>query len=362
MLKNFRILTINPGSTSTVVAVFRNEELQIQCNLSHSSLELSSYDKISDQYEFRSQVVLDFLKNNNIKLNSFDAIVGRGGEIKPIKSGTYRINELMIEDLKERPRVEHASNLGAIIAHKLAQKINKPAFIVDGISVDEFDPLARISGIPEIEKESLTHALSLKAAARRAARDLNKNYQDLNLVVIHLGGGISVSAHYKGRLIDSNCATTDGPFSPERSGSLPTRQLVKMCYSGKYSEEEMLKKINGRGGLVAYLGTNNTLEIEERISNGDKKAELIYKAMAYQIAKEIGGKAAVLKGEVDAIVFTGNLLRGKGALGNTFLDWIKERVQFIAPIIVYPGSDELKAMARGAIRVLRGTEKAEEYS
>lgn len=361
MKKYFKILTINPGSTSTAVAVFKNEELQIQDNISHSSTELSLYNKISDQYKFRSQVVLGFLKNHNIELNSFDAIVGRGGEIKSIESGTYKINERMLEDLKERPRVEHASNLGAIIAHELAQKFNKPAFIVDGISVDEFDPLARISGMPEIEKESLTHALSLKAAARRAAKDLNRNYQDLNLIVVHLGGGISVSAHYKGRLIDSNCATTDGPFSPERSGSLPTRQLVKICYSDKYSEEEMLKKMNGRGGLVAYLGTNSTLEIEERIKKGDKKAELIYRAMAYQIAKEIGGKATVLKGNVNAIVLTGNLLRGKGALGNTFLDWIKERIQFIAPIIVYPGTDELKAMAQGAIRVLQGTEEAKEY-
>jgi len=359
--KYFKILTINPGSTSTVVAIFKNEELEIQSNISHSAKELSSYNKISDQYKFRSQVVLDFLKNHNIETNSFDAIVGRGGEIKPIESGTYKINEKMIEDLKERPRVEHASNLGAIIAHELASKINKPSFIVDGISVDEFQPLSRISGMPEIEKESLTHALSLKAAARRAAKELNREYQELNLIVVHLGGGISVSAHYKGKLIDSNCATTDGPFSPERSGSLPTRQLVKICYSGKYSEEEMLKKMNGKGGLVAYLGTNSTLEIEEQIKKGDKKAELIYRAMAYQIAKEIGGKATVLRGNVDAIVLTGNLLRGKGALGNTFLDWIKERIQFIAPIIVYPGSDELKAMAQGAIRVLQGTEEAKEY-
>jgi len=359
--KYFKILTINPGSTSTLVAVFKNEELEIQCNISHSAKELSPYDKTSDQFEFRIKIVLNFLQENNIDLNSFDVIVGRGGEIKPIESGTYKINEQMIEDLRERPRVEHASNLGAIIAYELAKKFDKPAFIVDGISVDEFDPLARISGIPEIEKESLTHALSLKAAARRAAKELNRDYQDLNLIVVHLGGGISVSAHCKGKLIDSNCATTDGPFSPERSGSLPVRQLIKICYSGKYSESDMIKKINGRGGLIAYLGTNSTLEVEERIKNGEKRAELIYKAMAYQITKEIGGEATALKGDVDAIVLTGNLLRGKGVLGNTFLDWIKERIQFIGPIIVYPGSDELKAMARGAIRVLQGIEKAKEY-
>lgn len=361
-MKNyFKILTINPGSTSTAMAVFKNEEIEIKCNISHSAKELSPFDKISDQFEFRTKFVLNFLQKNNIDLNDFDAIVGRGGEIKPIEGGTYKINEQMLEDLKERPRVEHASNLGAIIAYELARKINKPSFIVDGISVDEFQPLSRISGMPEIEKESLTHALSLKVAARRAAKELNRDYQDLNLIVIHLGGGISVSAHHGGKLIDSNCATTDGPFSPERTGGLPIRQLVKLCYSGKYSEKEMLKKINGQGGLVAYLGTNSTLEVEERIKNGDKKAELIYRAMAYQIAKEIGGKATVLKGGVDAIVLTGNLLRGKGALENTFLDWIKESVQFIAPLIIYPGSDEQKAMAQGAIRVLQGKEKAKEY-
>ena len=361
MKKYFKILTINPGSTSTVVAIFKNEELEIQSNISHSAKELSPFDKISDQFKFRTRFVLSFLQKNNIDLNDLDAIVGRGGEIKPINGGTYKINEQMLEDLKERPRVEHASNLGAIIAYELARKINKPSFIVDGISVDEFQPLSRISGMPEIEKESLTHALSLKAAARRAAKELNREYQELNLIVVHLGGGISVSAHYKGKLIDSNCATTDGPFSPERTGSLPVRQLVKICYSGKYSEKEMLKKINGQGGLVAYLGTNSTLEVENRIKNGDKNAELIYKAMAYQIAKEIGGKATVLRGSVDAIVLTGNLLRGKGALRNTFVDWIKESVQFIAPLIIYPGSDELKAMAQGAIRVLQGKEKAKEY-
>ena len=361
MNKIFNILTINPGSTSTVVAVFKNEELEIQSNISHSAKELAEFKKISDQFNIRLKFILDFLHNNSIDLNNFDAIVGRGGEIKPIKSGTYRINDQMVSDLRERPRVEHASNLGAIIAYELGKKINRPSFIVDGISVDEFQPLSRISGLPEIEKESLTHALSLKAAAKRAAKELNKEYQTLKLIVVHLGGGISVSAHCKGKLIDSNCATTDGPFSPERSGSLPVRQLIKICYSGTYTEKEMLKKINGQGGLVAYLGTNNTLEVEERIKNGDKKAELIYKAMAFQIAKEIGGKATVLKGEVDAIVLTGNLLRGKGALGHTFLEWIKERIKFIAPIIVFPGSDELKAMVQGTLRVLKGIETAKEY-
>jgi butyrate kinase len=276
--------------------------------------------------------------------------VGRGGVLKPVHSGTYQINELMVEDLKERPRIEHASNLGAIIAYDLAQKAGVPSFIVDSVAVDE------------IERESLCHALSLKAAARRMAQNLGKSYQELNLVVVHLGGGISVSAHSKGRMIDVNNASAEGPFSPERTGGLPSAELVKLCYSGKYTLREMLKKIIGQGGLVAYLGTNNSLEVEERISKGDKKAELLYQAMAYQIAKEIAAMAAVLKGEVDAIVITGNGARDKGALGKTFIGWIKERVNFIAPITVYPGTDdEMKALALGTVRVLKGEEEAQEY-
>jgi len=361
MYKKLKILVINPGSTSTAIALFEDDKLLDKEIIRHGLEELSKYKKITDQHEFRAEIIINFLKRKNIEINSLDAIVGRGGVLKPVHSGTYQINELMVEDLKERPRIEHASNLGAIIAYDLAQKAGVPSFIVDSVAVDEFEPIARISGMPEIERESLGHALSLKAAARRMAQDLGKSYPELNLVVVHLGGGISVSAHSKGRMIDVNNASAEGPFSPERTGGLPSAELVKLCYSGKYTLREMLKKIIGQGGLVAYLGTNNSLEVEERISKGDKKAELLYQAMAYQIAKEIAAMAAVLKGEVDAIVITGNGARDKGALGKTFIGWIKERVNFIAPITVYPGTDEMKALALGTVRVLKGEEEAQEY-
>jgi butyrate kinase len=322
---------------------------------------LSKYKKIFEQHEFREKIIINFLKKKNININSLDVIVGRGGVLKPVESGAYRINKLMLEDLKGRPRVEHASNLGAVIAYDLAQKIGVPFFIVDSVAVDELEPVARISGMSEIERESLCHVLSMKAAARRMAQELGKSYKELDLIVVHLGGGISISAHRKGRMIDVNNASAEGPFTPERTGGLPSVELVKLCYSQKYTLREMLKKLIGKGGLVDYLGTNNLLEIEERIIKGDKKAELLYRTMAYQVAKEIAAMAAVLKGKVDAIVITGNGARNKGALGNSFVDWIKDRVNFIAPITVYPGTDEMKALALGAVRVLKGEEKALEY-
>jgi len=236
-----------------------------------------------------------------------------------------------------------------------------PSFIVDPVAVDEMEPIARISGLPEIKRESLSHALSLKAAARKAAREIGKYYQELNMIVIHLGGGISISAHQKGKMVDVNDASSEGPFSAERSGSLPVQALIKMCYSGQYTFKEMCNKVMGKGGIVAYLGTNNTLEVEELIANNNQDAELIYKAMAYQIAKGIGEMATVLKGKVDRIVITGNGAGDKGALGSIFVDWIKERVKFIAPVMVFPGSEEMEALAMGAIRILTGEDKAKVY-
>ena len=361
MKRKLKILVNNPGSTSTAIALFEDDKLLDKETIRHSSEKLSKYIKIFDQHKIREEIILNFLKKKNININSLDAIVGRGGVLKPVKSGAYRINKLMLEDLKERPRVEHASNLGAVIAYDLAQKIGVPSFIVDSVAVDELEPVARISGMSDIERESLCHVLNLKAAARRVAQELGKSYQELNLIVVHLGGGISVSAHRKGRMIDVNNASAEGPFSPERTGGLPSVELVKLCYSQKYTLREMLKKLIGGGGLVDYLGTNNLLEVEERITKGDKKAKLLYQAMAYQIAKEIAAMAAVLKGKVNAIVITGNGARDKGVLGKTFVNWIKERVNFIAPVTVYPGTDEMKALALGAIRVLKGEEEALEY-
>jgi butyrate kinase len=362
MERKSRILVINPGSTSTAIALFEDDRLLDKETIRHSSEELSEYTKIFDQHKFREKIIINFLKKKNIDINSLDAIVGRGGVLKPVKSGAYRINKLMLEDLKERPRIEHASNLGAVIAYDLAQKIGVPSFIVDSVAVDELEPVARISGMSDIERESLCHVLNLKAAARRMAQELGKSYEDLNLIVVHLGGGVSVSAHNKGRMIDVNNASAEGPFTPERTGGLPSVELVKLCYSQKYTLREMLKKLIGRGGLVDYLGTNNLLEVEERITKGDKKAELLYRAMAYQVAKEIAAMAAVLKGKVNAIVITGNGARDTGALGKTFVDWIKERVNFIAPVTVYPGTDEMLALAFAAVRVLKGDEEALEYT
>jgi butyrate kinase len=359
--RQYKILVINPGSTSTAIAVYENEIEKFSKTVRHSTDDLKKFKQLIEQNQFRENVILQILKEEGLDIKNFDAIVGRGGVLSPLQSGTYRINELMLEELRERPRIEHASNLGAKIANDLAQKINVPSFIVDPVAVDELDPLARISGMPEIERESLSHALSVKAAAKRLAKEVEKPYEHLNLIVIHLGGGITVSAHRKGKMIDVNNASSEGPFSPERTGTLPAKALIDICYSGKYTLKEMYKKIIGGGGIVAYLGTNNTLEVEKAISEGDKKAELIYQAMAYQIAKCIGEMATVLKGEVDYIVITGNGAGDKGALGKTFVNWIKDRVEFIAPIITYPGSEEMKALAQGAIRVLNGQEKAREY-
>ncbi len=358
---NYKILVINPGSTSTAISVFQGEKELFQKTIRHSLEELKKYEKLMDQYPFRKQVILKSLEENDISLDEFDAIVGRGGILSPLTSGTYYINQAMLEELRERPRVEHASNLAAQIAYEVAQKIMVPSFIVDPVAVDEMEPIARISGLPEIKRESLSHALSLKAAARRAAQEIGKPYQELNMIVIHLGGGISISAHQKGRMIDVNDASSEGPFSAERTGGLPVQALIKMCYSGQYTLEEMRNKVMGKGGIVAYLGTNNALEAEELIFNGNQDAELIYKAMAYQIAKCIGEMATVLKGKVDCIVITGNGARDKGALGNTFVSWIKERVKFIAPVMVFPGSEEMKALAMGAIRILSGEEKPKVY-
>ena len=352
-----KILVINPGSTSTKIAVFDDESPVLEKTIRHSSEELKDFKNIIEQYDFRVKVIENVLKENGFKLEDFDAFVGRGGLLHPIESGTYRVNEAMLEDLKECKYGEHASNLGAIIAYNLATKVNKPAYIVDPVVVDEMEPLARYSGLKGIERKSIWHALNQKAVARRAAKDLHKKYDEVNLIVVHLGGGISVAAHKKGRTVDVNNALNgDGPFAPERAGGLPTISLVDLCMSGKYTYEEMKKLLAGKGGLVSHLGTNNAIEVEERIEKGDEYAKLVYEAMAYQVAKTVGEMAAVLKGEVDAIILTGGLARSK-----MLTDWIKERTSFIAPVLLYPGEDEMRALAEGALRVLKGEEKEKIY-
>ncbi|SDF69821.1 butyrate kinase [Thermoanaerobacter thermohydrosulfuricus] len=352
------ILVINPGSTSTKVAVFKDLESVFTETLRHDTKDLNSYKTIIDQFEFRTQAILNMLKEKGISLSEIDAIVGRGGLLKPIESGTYIVNDKMVEDLRKAERGEHASNLGAIIAYILAKEYNIPAYIVDPVVVDELEDVARITGMPEIEKSSIFHALNQKAIARHLAADLNKKYEEVNLIIAHLGGGISVGAHKHGRVIDVNDALNgEGPFSPERAGGLPVLDLVKLCYSGKYTYQEMKKKLIGQGGVVAHLGTNDVRKVYKKIEEGDKKAELILEAMAYQTAKEIGAMAVVLKGYVDAIGITGGI-----AYNEDFVKRISERVKFIAPVYVYPGEDEMLALAQGAYRVLSGEEKAKMYS
>jgi butyrate kinase len=356
-MNTFRILTINPGSTSTKIAVFDNDKCVFETLLTHSSDEIAKYHDIIDQYDFRKKVILDTLSEQGFNLQNLSGVVGRGGLLKPIKGGTYAVNELMLEDLKRGLMGEHASNLGGIIAFEIASMLGIPSFIVDPVVVDELHDVARISGMPEIARVSIFHALNQKAVARRAAVELGRKYEDVNLIVAHLGGGISVGAHELGRVIDVNNALDgEGPFSPERSGGLPVGDLAKMCFSGEYTHNDIKKKIKGSGGLVAYLNTNDGRVVTKMISEGDKNAELIYKAMAYQVAKEIGSCAAVLKGKVDGIVITGGI-----AYDKTFVSWVKEAVEFIGKIFIYPGENEMEALAEGGLRVLRGDEKAQVY-
>lgn len=355
---SYKLLIINPGSTSTKIGVYEDETPVLVETLRHSAEEIGRFGSIYDQREFRKAVILDILKEKAFDLTTLDAVIGRGGLLRPIEGGTYNVNETMLGDLKAGFLGQHASNLGGILANEIAKELNIPAFIVDPVVVDELQEVARISGIPDISRISIFHALNQKAIAKRYAKDVNKRYEDINIIVAHLGGGISVGAHKNGRVVDVNNALDgEGPFSPERSGSLPVGDLVKLCYSGKYTYDEIKKLINGKGGFVAHLNTNDARAVAKAMNDGDKRAELILKAMAYQVAKEIGKCAAVLYGKVEAIILTGGI-----AYGKEIVELITERVKFIAPVVVYPGEDELLALAQGGIRVLSGEEKAKDYN
>ena len=357
MQEIYRLLIINPGSTSTKIAIYDNEKPVFEETLRHSNEELSPYPMIFDQYEFRKNVILDTLNAKGINITKLNAVIGRGGLLKPLEGGTYNVSKTMINDLTIGVMGQHASNLGGILAHEIASQLNIRAFIVDPVVVDELSDVARISGLPEISRISLFHALNQKAVAKRAAADLKEKYSDINLIIAHLGGGISVGAHKKGRVVEVNNALDgEGPMSPERAGTLPVGSIIKMCFSGEYTQEEIKKKVVGKGGLVAHLNTNDGREITNRINNGDKKAELIYYAMAYQVSKEIGSCAAALGGKVDAICLTGGL-----AYDKVFTNWIKEKVEFISQVFIYPGEDEMIALAQGGLRVLRGAEEAKDY-
>jgi len=355
----FRILAINPGSTSTKVSVYDDEAERFSETIVHTKEELAHFKDFTEERPLREMAVLNSLKKHEIPLESLSAVVGRGAPLKPLEGGTYRINELLLDDLRhQRLQSPHVSVLGGLMAFEIADSLGLPAFIADPVSTDEMHPLARISGLPEISRKSLWHALNCKAAARKASRDLNKKYQELNLLVCHLGSGITVSAHRRGRAIDVNNANSEGPFSPERAGTLPAVELIELCYSQRHEGHEMLKKVTRHAGLSAYLGTSNALEVERRIiEEKDEKAALLYEAMAYQVAKEIGAMAAVLEGKVDAVVLTGALARSEMLTG-----WITARVSFIAPILIYPGEDEMEALSLAALRVLRGEEEPKEYT
>lgn len=356
-MHRYTLLTINPGSTSTKIGLFQDDKMIFEQTLRHPTEVLNQYDRIFDQYKFREKIILEALEKNNIDISSIDALVGRGGLLKPIEGGTYEVNKEMIEDLKIGVLGEHASNLGGILAYEIAKEIRGKAFVVDPAVVDELQDVARISGLKGIERVSIFHALNQKAVARKYASSNGRQYEDLNLIVAHLGGGISIGAHEKGRVIDvSNALDGEGPFSPERSGGLPVGELIKLCYSGEYTLNTMKKMIKGNGGLVSYLGTNDAREVVKRIEEGDENAKLIFSAMAYQVAKEIGASSIVLKGNVDAIILTGGI-----AHSNIFTGWIEERVSFISKVIIYPGEDELAALAEGGLRVLRGVEEAKIY-
>jgi len=354
---SFKILVINPGSTSTKIGVYEDETPILVETLRHSAEEIGKYATIFDQYEFRKDVILKVLADKNFDVKELKAVVGRGGLLKPVEGGTFAVDEKMLEDLKVGVMGQHASNLGGIIADEIAKSLNIPAFIVDPVVVDELQDVARISGMPEIERMSIFHALNQKAVARRYAAEQGKDYDDVNLIVVHLGGGVSVGTHKNGRVIDVNNALDgEGPFSPERSGGVPVGSLVELCYSGKFTLAEMKKKITGRGGMVAYLNTNDFIEIEKKALEGDKEYKLIFDAFVYQVAKEIGKNAAVLSGNVDAVILTGGIAYSKPVVAG-----ISEMVSFIAPIVVYPGEDELLALAQGGMRVLKGEEIARKY-
>jgi len=350
MLKRL-ILAVNPGSTSTKFALYEEETLIFEKSLVHSYEDISGYEKITDQFSFRKDLIMKELEERKADLADISAVVGRGGLIKPIESGIYEVNDKMIGDLKSGLLGQHASNLGGLIADAIASELpNAKAYIVDPVVVDELQPMARISGHPEIERISIFHALNQKAVARMYAESVGKRYEELNLIIAHMGGGISVGVHRKGRVVDVNNALDgDGPFSPERSGSLPAGQLADLCFSNRFTHKEIKSMITGKGGMVAYLGTNSFRDVCKRADNGDHKAILIRDAAAYQMGKEIGAAAAVLEGNVDAIILTGGMAHNTGHVNK-----IKSMVEFIAGVVVYPGEDEIKSLAFNGLLALDG--------
>ncbi|MCI9617887.1 MAG: butyrate kinase [Eubacterium sp.] len=352
----YKILIINPGSTSTKIGVYEDETQVMEETLRHSTEEIAQYATIYDQKDFRKDVIISVLKEKGVDLNDIDVVVGRGGLLKPIPGGTYETTPELLEDLKIGKQGQHASNLGGILAKEIASEINVPSYIVDPVVVDELQDVARLSGHPEMPRISIFHALNQKAVAKRYAKETGKAYEDLNLIVVHMGGGVSVGAHKNGKVIDvANALDGDGPFSPERAGGLPSGALMKLCFSGKYTQAEIGKMINGNGGFNAYVGTNDMRDLV-KMAETDANAKLVRDAFHYQLVKEIGAMAVVLGGKVDQIILTGGI-----AYNAITQETMKEAVEWIAPVTVYPGEDELLALAQGAIRVMSGEEEAMKY-
>lgn len=353
---SYKILIINPGSTSTKIGVYEDETQLMEETLRHSTEEIAQYATIYDQKDFRKNVILEVLKDKGVDLSTIDVVVGRGGLLKPIPGGTYETTPELLEDLKVGKQGQHASNLGGILAKEIASEIDVPSYIVDPVVVDELQDVARLSGHPELPRISIFHALNQKAVAKRYAKESGEPYDTLNLIVVHMGGGVSVGAHKNGKIIDvANALDGDGPFSPERAGGLPSGALMKLCFSGKYTQAEIGKMINGNGGFNAYLGTNDMRDVV-KMAETDEKAKLVMDAFHYQLEKEIGAMAVVLGGKVDQIILTGGI-----AYGPLTQKVMTEAVDWIAPVTVYPGEDELLALAQGALRVMTGEEAAKTY-
>lgn len=353
---SYKVLAINPGSTSTKIALYEDETKIFEKSLSHSAKELEEFDDILDQFEFRENVILEVLKEENIEIDTLSAVVGRGGMLPNLKAGGYLVNKDVLDTFRDDSLVTpHASNLGALLAYKIAEPLEIPSYIYDAVTSNELQEVAKVTGIPEIEKYTICHVLNAKAVSRKVAEKHGKKYEDMDFLVAHLGGGISISAHHEGKIID--CIRDDeGPFSPERAGSIPMLYLVDLCYSGKYTKKEMVKIFRGNGGIKAYLGTQDMRDVEAMIEDGNEQAKLLFEAEAYQIAKNLGKLAPVLNGKYDYIILTGGMAHSK-----MLTKMISERVEFIAPVEVVPGEDEMEALAFGALRLLEGKEEAKEY-
>lgn len=344
-----KILVINPGATSTKIAVYEDEKQIFKASIDHDAKDLAPFEHVVDQFSYRKELILNTLKNSGYEMNDFQAVCGRGGLLKHIPSGTYAVNDAMIRDIENPPYGEHASNLGALLSKDLADSVGIPAFIVDPVCVDELTDVARVSGYKGMERQSFFHALNHKGMARRAAAQLGKPYEDLNLIVVHMGGGVSIAAHEKGRVVDVYNVKDEGSFSMDRGGSLPVNAIINLCYSGA-DKKEVKQLLGSKAGVFSYLGTKDFIEVEKRaLEQKDPEAKLVFDALAYQHAKDIGAMAAVLRMDVDAILFTGGMANSKA-----LIEAISSYVEKIAPILVLPGEAEMDSLALGALRVLRG--------